>query len=556
MACRFAPRTTSMRTSASWENLPPSNTSETLLWGDVLRRAAPKISVFLLLLGSLTSQFEMSPSRGSSISLGSAAISSVTDILSPILPFAGGLDLRREDYQFWSTGNWWERLQDVVEQVKDAFESANGELDDDATGDIRQKAKDLSLKKTTQYNTVISSPTMFVSLDMISQLTLGEVAQTFKYAVESGQSSFSEQQFVSGLSSRLKPVIAAMQSAVEKSRMGASNRILSVGGNNGQVDALKFAAAMRIFAEWRLLRQVPEGYKGYAVGMSLGHKDVVQNVAKIELASQQWLDYQEGLRMLEGTASCSFGDSEDLYSPTLFDLLNFEVELDVHPALPRLKEKSAAMGLLWVKRQLFYQSSIFENIVQVPSRYESAKDAVDAAYTRVYGKYHGWAVQKIFKYSFQAAPETEKIFRHMNPLRLNEARAEAFRAFRTTDMNNNSDDDIDLQREDEMSDNPFVAFFDHIGGEWDKFAHHVAGEWDKFARHVVEIFDNKSSNGNEMVGQLDGSALSEEMETLVTELMIQDARTQIASFLTIVNPLLTDLELLFDKLNMDDPTKV
>jgi hypothetical protein len=43
----------------------------------------------------------------------------------------------------------------------------------------------------------------------------------------------------------------------------------------GAVDALKFSAAMRVFAEWRLLRQVPEGYKGFAIGMSLGHKELL-----------------------------------------------------------------------------------------------------------------------------------------------------------------------------------------------------------------------------------------------------------------------------------------
>ena len=118
-------------------------------------------------------------------------------------------------------------------------------------------------------------------------------------------------------------------------------------------------------------------------------------------------------------------------------------------------------------------------------------------------------------------------------------------------------EDESLTSEDETeSDNPFVAFFDHVGGEWDKLAHHVIGEWDKFAHHVVEIFDNKASNGDKMAGQFDGSTLSEEMEAYVTQLMIQDARDQIASFLIIVNPLLTDLEVLFDKLNMDDPSKV
>jgi hypothetical protein len=47
----------------------------------------------------------------------------------------------------------------------------------------------------------------------------------------------------------------------------------------GEIDALKFSSHA-FFAEWRIVRQIPVGYKGYAVGMSLGHKDVVQNLAK------------------------------------------------------------------------------------------------------------------------------------------------------------------------------------------------------------------------------------------------------------------------------------
>jgi hypothetical protein len=44
---------------------------------------------------------------------------------------------------------------------------------------------------------------------------------------------------------------------------------------------LKFSSSYAYFAERRIVRQVPVGYKGYAVGMSLGHKDVVQNSGKL-----------------------------------------------------------------------------------------------------------------------------------------------------------------------------------------------------------------------------------------------------------------------------------
>jgi hypothetical protein len=55
------------------------------------------------------------------LGLGSAAISSVTEALSPILPFTGGLDLRREDY--WTNGLFGS-VSSIIEQVSDAFSSS------------------------------------------------------------------------------------------------------------------------------------------------------------------------------------------------------------------------------------------------------------------------------------------------------------------------------------------------------------------------------------------------------------------------------------------------
>jgi hypothetical protein len=81
--------------------------------------------------------------------------------------------------------------------------------------------------------------------------------------------------------------------------------------------------------------------------------------------------------------------------PTLRQLLQYEIDVDFHPnsKLPRLKEKSAAMGLLWVVRQLQYQTTIFKNVISVPEVFPTAIDAVSAAYSKVYSNFHGWAVQ-------------------------------------------------------------------------------------------------------------------------------------------------------------------
>ena len=47
--------------------------------------------------------------------------------------------------------------------------------------------------------------------------------------------------------------------------------------------------------------------------------------------------------------------------------------------------------------------------MQVGEVYDTTNAALNAAYSEVYGKFHGWAVQKIFSYSFQAAPDGSEI---------------------------------------------------------------------------------------------------------------------------------------------------
>ena len=510
-----------------------------------------KISIFVLLLGSMTSQLKQQQPhgpvlKGSSSSLGSAAISSVTDALFPILPFAGGMDLRKEDY--WSTGtSWWEHVQGVVVQVSEAFSSSNvdSSLEVDQNSAEKTQRKGYRSKNSKPRPLVISAPKPFVSLEAIGDLTLSEVGQFFRYAMESTRTGFDRGLFHRSVSPRVAKVIEAMDKAVDQARgPDAANALITpVEGSFGQVDALKFAAAQRIFAEWRVIRQVPEGYKGYSVGMSLGQKDVVQNLVKIEQGVHQWLINNPGER-----------------SPTLYQLLHSELEMGTHPRLPRLSEKSSAMGLLWVRRQMEYQTNVFYNVIQVPERFESGKEAIAAAYKQTYDRYHGWAVQKIFNYSFQAAPEPEKIYRHMNPHRLAEAKREAHHrnsmgaATRIPPAAEKSDSHPGRSDTDAPNKHPVIAFLDHVGGEWDKFADHVGGEWDKLAQNVVGVFDRDRKEGSS--NQSQGTDSAEEVDAYITQVMVQDAQEQITSYLEVVGPLMQDLRVLFDNLNMDDPTKV
>eukprot|EP00797_Seminavis_robusta_P033057 Sro758_g198090.1 n/a (243) ;mRNA; r:29384-30112 len=54
---------------------------------------------------------------------------------------------------------------------------------------------------------------------------------------------------------------------------------------------------------------------------------------------------------------------------------------------------------------------MMEKSLQVPSRrYRTTKDAVTDAYQEVYGAYHGWTTQQLFRQSFNGSPEFEEIW--------------------------------------------------------------------------------------------------------------------------------------------------
>lgn len=531
------------------------------------------------------------------LGLGSAAIASITETLSPIMPFMGGLDLRRQD--LWDTNEgWFNTVYSVVDQVRDAFgfdplanngaasllakiPRAGGKLSEQS----KIKVASSGPRSTTKHVATLSAQIPFVPMDSIATMTLGDLTTIFEYVIhqnrESSPKSFQK------ISPHLKPIIEMMEGAIEKSRgknvqpahtgscqaQGSTCDALSPAVGYGDLDALQFCSAMRLFAEWRLVRQVPEGYKGYAVGMSLGHKDVVQNVAKIENAVHLWLDHQREQKSLESQRRVSEGILDDdchvsiipsttedrksskceLRSPTLRDLLEHEIDMDTHSSLPRLKDKTAAMGLLWVRRQLAYQTSIFTNILNVPTTFPDSNSAVSAAYFEVYGKYHGWAVQKIFTYSFQAAPDVKEIYKFMNPSHLNHVKSIARKMSSSTDSVI-----IDTSRTHESNDdtsdngsvdlNPLEQLGKHIGGEWDKLVGFVGGI---FAAKDDSVNDFHVRGGGQGQG-LQG----EELESFVMEKMTENAHEHIVDYLKAANPLLRDLAGLFENLNMEDPTKV
>ncbi|GMH88281.1 hypothetical protein TrST_g6927 [Triparma strigata] len=136
--------------------------------------------------------------------------------------------------------------------------------------------------------------------------------------------------------------------------------------------------------------------------MSLGQKDVLQNVRKIRSA---YISY------LEHTSSTS---------ANIWDLIDLELEVSYHK-LPKLQDPSASIGLLWIWRQLKYQVEIYENFLEG----YTAKESCELAYQQTYSRYHSWFVRAIFSRSFNAAPSELVIFEHMTGLKGEDARDKA-----------------------------------------------------------------------------------------------------------------------------------
>jgi len=142
----------------------------------------------------------------------------------------------------------------------------------------------------------------------------------------------------------------------------------------------------------------------------MGHKDIVQNIGKIEDSAHGWIDSQKEKQ----------SDKATIFSPTIRDLLQYETDMNYHPQLPRLKEASGAMGLLWVRRQLDFQTTVFEKLLEIPQNIPSSVEAFNDAYKHIYSRYHGAAVKKVFTYSLNRAPEIHQVYNCMNPRRLKE----------------------------------------------------------------------------------------------------------------------------------------
>ena len=60
---------------------------------------------------------------------------------------------------------------------------------------------------------------------------------------------------------------------------------------------------------------------------------------------------------------------------------------------------SAAMGLLWIRRSISFQQSLYDSLV--PANGKHPKQAAQEAYQETLAPYHGWMLRTLFQASLQ-----------------------------------------------------------------------------------------------------------------------------------------------------------
>lgn len=88
----------------------------------------------------------------------------------------------------------------------------------------------------------------------------------------------------------------------------------------------------------------------------------------------------------------------------LASLLEAERESGIHDG-NELKDASAAMGLLWIRRSLSFQLDLYASLI--PQNGQHPKDAAMDAYYTTLAPYHGWFLSKAFPLSLSQMPDRQ-----------------------------------------------------------------------------------------------------------------------------------------------------
>jgi hypothetical protein len=90
-----------------------------------------------------------------------------------------------------------------------------------------------------------------------------------------------------------------------------------------------------------------------------------------------------------------------------------------------LQEKSAAMGLLWIRRSLAFQLDLYASLMGDTVH---PRDAAYAAYIKHLSPFHGWALRKVFPASLSQMPNREVFIAKFGGIGLEELNDEYDRA--------------------------------------------------------------------------------------------------------------------------------
>mmetsp|Transcript_9470 Transcript_9470/g.19090 ORF Transcript_9470/g.19090 Transcript_9470/m.19090 type:complete len:376 (+) Transcript_9470:146-1273(+) len=89
------------------------------------------------------------------------------------------------------------------------------------------------------------------------------------------------------------------------------------------------------------------------------------------------------------------------YQTTVRKLLEYEKANGVRPDGGKLKNGSAAMSLLWIRRSLAFQHRLNECLVEQPDL--ATSEAAMLAYEQEVQPFHSWGLQKLFKMNLRAS---------------------------------------------------------------------------------------------------------------------------------------------------------
>ena len=90
---------------------------------------------------------------------------------------------------------------------------------------------------------------------------------------------------------------------------------------------------------------------------------------------------------------------------SLDDMLQYEADQGIHKPNGVLQNPSAAIGSLWIRRSLTFQSKFYQGILDGKNPTNAALDA----YEQELEPYHGWALRKVYRVGLKTfSPSTKK----------------------------------------------------------------------------------------------------------------------------------------------------